>query len=90
MVDLSFGSFSLDELNLNIQLDALNFDSFDNMFEPQKERSVILFTTRKIFKYSISEVWLRSLISELRSRTYGATPAPAVGQLPVLYLNKSI
>jgi len=35
--DLSFGSFSLDELNLDIQLDALNFDSFDNMFEPQEE-----------------------------------------------------
>ena len=34
--DLTFGSFSLDELNLDIQLDALNFDSFDNMFEPQE------------------------------------------------------
>lgn len=35
--DLTFGSFSLDELNLDIQLDEMSFNSFENMFEQQEE-----------------------------------------------------
>lgn len=35
--DLDFGGFSMDDLNLDIQLDEMTFNSFDNMFEVQEE-----------------------------------------------------
>jgi len=34
---IEFGGFSLDELNLDIQLDEISFNSFENMFEQQEE-----------------------------------------------------
>jgi hypothetical protein len=35
--DLDFGGFNMDDLNLDIQLDEMTFNSFDNMFEVQEE-----------------------------------------------------